>query len=105
MNNDNFISTLSFGRQLCLARQTCNYTIHEFSQMCNMKLRLIERLDIAAKRSILFTRQFHLVAEFLVRCEKITIFKSEFFVAYRQTDNTVYKYTFSNKHEEVVSHY
>jgi ribosome-binding protein aMBF1 (putative translation factor) len=42
MNDNNFISTLSFGRQLCLARQTCNYTIHEFSQMCNMKLRLIE---------------------------------------------------------------
>ena len=41
MNNDE----LSFGRTLTMARQHSKYTIHEFAQLMNMKLRDLEKLE------------------------------------------------------------
>ena len=41
MNSDE----LSFGRTLTMARQHSKYTIHEFAQLMNMKLRDLEKLE------------------------------------------------------------
>jgi len=36
---------LSFGRILTMSRQHSKYTIHEFAQMMNMKLRDLEKIE------------------------------------------------------------
>lgn len=41
MENDD----LTFGRKLTMSRQRSNYTIHQFAQMMNMKLRDLENME------------------------------------------------------------
>jgi ribosome-binding protein aMBF1 (putative translation factor) len=36
---------LTFGRKVAMSRQQSKYTIHEFAQMMNMKLRDLEKIE------------------------------------------------------------
>lgn len=62
MDHNKFISTMTFGRQLCFARQSSNYTLHAFAQLCNMKLRTLEDyendMNVPEKKTIAKMNKF-----------------------------------------------